>query len=231
MIAPSSHSRVAPIPARPKPVREPVSVFVVDDHHVVREGLIAILGREEDIRVVGQAENAEQALVSLSDADPDVVVVDYRLPGMDGVGLCREIAERRMRARVVVLSGFLDDDAVHASMMAGARAYVVKDVEAGELKRAIRAAARGETVIDPKVTGRIVGWAARADAPTLLGELRPSELQVLRLLCQGKSPKEISSMTKLRPQTVKSYLREIYTKLGVGSRAEAIAIALRRGIA
>jgi DNA-binding NarL/FixJ family response regulator len=219
------------MPALPAKKSQKVSVFVVDDHHVVREGLVAILDRESDIRVIGQAETAEQALDRLTDADPDVVVVDYRLPGMDGVGLCREIAERRMRARVVVLSGFLDDDAVHASMMAGARAYIVKDVEAAELKRAIRAAACGETMIDPKVTGRIVGWAARSDSPTLLGELRPSELQVLRLLCQGKSPKEISAATKLRPQTVKSYLREIYTKLGVGSRAEAIAIALRRGIA
>lgn len=231
MMATATSSRVAPKPVRTTEPRPPVSVFVVDDHHVVREGLVAILGRESDIDIVGEAESAEQALELLAGADPDVIVADYRLPGMDGVGLCREIAERRLRAGVVVLSGFLDDDAVHASMMAGARAYVVKDVEASELKRAIRAAARGETMIDSKVTGRIVGWAARADNPSLLTELRPSELQVIRLLCAGKSPTEIAAHTGLSPQTIKSYLREIYTKLGVNSRAEAIALALRRGIA
>jgi DNA-binding NarL/FixJ family response regulator len=208
---------------------EKVTVFLVDDHDVVREGLLSILGREPDIEVVGESSTAEGALESLDRTNPSVVVVDYRLPGMDGIELCREIAERRLRAQVVMLSAYLDDDIVYSALMSGARAYVVKDVESSELKRAIRAAARGETVIDPKVAGRILNWAARLD-PRATHALRPMELRVMRLLVEGRPNREIARLMGLSPHTVKSYLREIYRKLEVGNRAEAAAVALRRGL-
>jgi two-component system, NarL family, response regulator DevR len=223
----------AVVPAVPWPDAQPpcgrsITVFIVDDHDVVREGLAAILGREADMKIVGQAETAEEALESVPAVDPAVILVDHRLPGMDGVALCRAIAEMRLRAQVVVLSGLLDREVVAAALDAGARAYVVKDVEASELKRAIRAAARGKTLVDPKVAGRVVTGA--------WGEARqhvrfpPSQLNVVRLLVEGKSVADIAAATGLSHHTIKSYLRTIYRRLGVSSRAEAAAVALRRGL-
>jgi DNA-binding NarL/FixJ family response regulator len=207
----------------------PISILIVDDHEVVREGLISILRSEPDMVVVGQAESAEEALALLPELDPTVAIVDYRLPNMDGLSLCREIAERRLRVQVVILSVSLEEHVVEGALLAGARAYVVKDLEASELKHAIRAAARGETVIDPKVVGRILRMATRAD-PTFTGLLRPAHLRVLRLIARGKTNSEISSMLDLTLNTVKSYLQEIYERLGVSNRAQAAAVALRRGL-
>lgn len=205
-----------------------ITVFLIDDHDLVREGLKLILGREPDIAVVGDARSAEEALESLDDADPAVIVLDYRLGGMDGAALCREIAERRFRGRVVILSAYMDEDVVEAALLAGARGYVVKDVEAAELKRAVRAVARGETVIDPKVAGRVLSH--RRLAAGRQEGLRSIEMSILRLLVQGMSNGEIARVTGLSHHTVKSYLSTIYEKFGVNRRAAAIAVALRRGI-
>jgi DNA-binding NarL/FixJ family response regulator len=212
--------------ARP-PEGNVITLFVVDDHDVVREGLTAILDREPDIRIVGHAESAEEALAILPTRDPSVVLIDHRLPGMDGVALCRAIAGSRMGAQVVLLSATLDPDVVDAALDAGARAFVVKDVEATELKRAIRAAARGETLIDPKVVRRTQagGWTGSEDAL-----FPPSQLRVLRLLVEGMTAAQIAEATELSPHTIKSYLRLIYRRLGVSSRAEAASAAIRRGL-
>lgn len=206
-----------------------ITVVVVDDHDIVREGLAAILGREPDLEVVGQAESAEEALAILPAIDPTVVVVDHSLPGMDGLALCRTIASMPLRAHVVVLSGVLDDDVVQAALDAGARAFVVKDVESSELKRAIRAAARGETLVDPAVAHRGVSRKWDALSPDI--SFPPSQLKVLRLLVEGLSVAEIAAATGLSHHTIKSYLRTIYKRLGVSSRAEAASSALRRGLA
>lgn len=210
---------------------ERISIFLVDDHDVVREGLMSILDREPDLEVVGEAADAERAIERLPGADPDVVVLDYRLAGMDGIDLCREIAERRLRARVVILSAFLEEDVVQAAFMAGARAYVVKDVESGELKRAIRAAARDEVTVDPKVAGRVASSIANMDRSSTASGLGASEMQVLRLLCQGKSNERIAAAIGISVHTVKLYLGSIYTKLGVRNRSGAVGVALRRGLA
>jgi DNA-binding NarL/FixJ family response regulator len=204
-----------------------ITLLLVDDHDVVREGLKTILEREPDMRVVGEAASAEAALDLLPRLDPVVAVLDQRLPGMKGIELCREIAERRLRAQVVILSAFLEQETVESALRAGARAYVVKDVEAAELKRAIRAAAKGQTTIDPKVAGRFVEWAARRPRRRY-ASLSPRHLRVLRGLVEGKSAREIGRVTGLTLQTVKSYMREIYSSLGVNSRAEAVAAALRQ---
>jgi DNA-binding NarL/FixJ family response regulator len=206
-----------------------ITVVVVDDHDIVREGLTAILGREPDLKIVGQAESAEEALAMLPEIDPAVVVVDHSLPGMDGVALCRTIVALPLRAQVVLLSGLLDDDVVQAALDAGARAFVVKDVESSELKRAVRAAAQGETIVDPAVAHRGVSrkWNALSSDITF----PPSQLKVLRLLVEGLSVAEIAAATGLSHHTIKSYLRAIYKRLGVSSRAEAASTALRRGLA
>jgi DNA-binding NarL/FixJ family response regulator len=206
-----------------------ITIFVVDDHKVVREGLIAILDSEPHFMVVGQAESAEEALHALPQLDPKVVIVDYRLPRMDGLELCREIAERRLRAQIVVLSVSLEEEVVERALLAGARAYVVKDVESSELKRAIRAAARGETTIDPKVAGRKLRLSARLE-PSSAPVLRPAHLNVLGMIVRGMSNAEIASETGLSLHTVKSYVKETYERLGVTRRSEAVAVALRRGL-
>lgn len=206
-----------------------VRAFLVDDHELVRQGLVALLGRESDIEIAGIASSAEEALQRIPASDPDVVITDWRLPGMDGLDLCRELAELRSRARVVVLSAYLEEEAVFSAWLAGAAAYIVKDVEAGQLVRAVRAVARGERMIDPKVAGRIVGWASRVRS---VGNdhLPASQLRVLQLLSQGKSNDQIAAATGLSENTVKKYLTRIYRRLNVTGRAEAVAEAMRRGL-
>lgn len=209
--------------------RRDIRVFIVDDHDVVRAGLKALLEREADIKVVGEARSAEEALGVLADIDPEVVILDYRLPGMDGDAFCREVAERRLRAAVVLLSAYLDEEPVQASFLAGARAYVVKDVEAAELKRAVRAVAGGGTYVDPKVAGRLMGWAARLD-PRGTDSLRPTEIKILGHVAAGRTNAEIARLLSLSRHTVGSYLASVFRKLGVQQRAEAVAVAIRRGL-
>jgi DNA-binding NarL/FixJ family response regulator len=206
-----------------------ITIFVVDDHEVVREGLCAVLGSEPDFNVVGHAETGEEALELLEVLDPAVVIVDYRLPRMGGLSLCREIAERRLRSQIVIISVSLDESVVLQALLAGARAYVVKDVELGELKRAVRAAARRETIIDPKVTGRMLRLASRLD-PVTASSLRPTHLNVLRLIVDGLSNAQIAATTGLSLHTVNSYVKETYDRLGVSKRSEAAAFALRHGL-
>lgn len=217
---------ITPVALAPR--RSRIRIFLVDDHDVVREGLIAILGREADFEIVGEAKTAEEALELLQRLEADVIILDYRLPGMNGLDLCREIAERRMSMRVIILSAFIERNIVRASLMAGARGYVVKDVEARELKRTIRAVARGETMVDPKAAP-LVGSLGTSLQEVSLPVLRPSLLRVLRLLCDGKSIAEIADSLDLSIETVKTYIKTIYLQLGVNNRTEAAAVALRRG--
>ncbi|HEX9775634.1 MAG TPA: response regulator transcription factor [Actinomycetota bacterium] len=203
-----------------------ISVMLVDDHDLVREGLWSILAKERDFDVVAEARTGEEAIELLVDRDVDVIVLDLRLRDMSGVELCREIAERRLRAQVVVLSGSIDERNVGAALWAGARGYVVKDVDPDELKRAIRRVALGHTSLDPMVTRRFMEWAARLDR-TRLRALPPRQLRVLQGLAQGKSAREISNAQGLTYQTVKTYMRDIYRRLGVSNRTEAVAVAVR----
>ena len=207
----------------------PIRVFLVDDHDLVREGLAAILGREPDLEIAGEAASAEKALQRLPDAAVDVIIADVRLPGMDGMELCREIAERRIPGRVIILSAFMEDEVVYEAWLAGASGYVVKDVEAEPLKRAIRSVAEGRRVIDPKVAGTIAGWASRLELPS--AEHLPPYLQrVLKDLCRGKTNEQIAASTGLTLETVKKYLGRIYKRLGARGRADAILEARRRGL-
>lgn len=208
----------------------PIRVFLVDDHDIVREGLTALLERERDVVVVGQAASAEEALDALPWLRADILIVDVRLPGMDGMELCRELAEHRFPGRVIVLSAFLDDESVYAAWLAGASAYIVKDVDADGLMRAIRSVARGGRVIDPKVAGTIVGWASRLELESS-GVLSPTLHKVLRLLCRGQSNAQIAQASGLAVETVKKYLAQIYRRLEVQGRADAIFEARRRGLA
>lgn len=207
----------------------PVRVVVVDDHEIVRAGLAALLGREPDIHVVGLLEDADAALRAIDELSPDVAVVDYRLPGMSGVELCERIVSSQPGVAVIMLTTSLEDAVIEGALRAGARAYVYKDVDARELKNAIRAVSRGEAVLDPKVAGRVAAWAReRHDAGS--GALSVRETEVLRLVARGAHNKEISAELNLSDNTVRTYLRRILSKLECQSRSEAAAIATRRGL-
>lgn len=205
----------------------PMQVVVVDDHEVVRIGLRSLLDRERDINVVGTAETGERGLEVVEHLRPDVAVIDYNLPGMSGVELCAEIVNRWPDIRVVMLTTFLDDAVIRNSLDAGASAYVCKDVESRDLKRAIRQVSNGEAVLDPKVTGRVIGWARSHRYPAPLSK---REVDVLRLVARGFSNREVGEELELSVNTVKTLLVRAMRKLGCHSRSQSVAVAAKRGL-
>lgn len=208
----------------------PVSVVVVDDHEIVRAGLRTLLGRESDIHIAGMASTGEEGLDLVDETNPDVVVVDFGLPRMSGVELCEEILRRHPGKPVLILTTFLEDEVIQKSLEAGAKGYVYKDVEAKELKRAIRAVANGEAVLDPKVAGRVMGWVGKHRVIHGGQALSIRETEVLRLVARGASNEDAAEMLGLSLNTIKTYLQRALTKLGCHSRSEAAAIASKRGL-
>lgn len=204
-------------------------VVVVDDHEIVRAGLRALLGREPDIDVVAMASNGEQALEVIALHQPEIAVVDYSLPGMTGVELCERIVVSHPDVSVILLTTYLEDSVIRGALEAGARAYVYKDIDALDLKRAIRAVARGEAVLDPKVAGRVARWAHQRR--TAGGaSLSVRETEVLRLVAKGRNNKEIGLVLGVSENTVRTYMRRLLAKLDCQSRTEAAALAARRGL-
>lgn len=209
---------------------QPTRVVIVDDHEIVRAGLSTLLGREPDIDIVGMAADAEQALDLIDGVRPDIAVVDYSLPRMTGVELCATATRRFPDVAIILLTTFLSDDVVLGALEAGARAYVCKDVDATDLKKAIRAVARGDAVLDPKVAGRVARWAHRRRIGSDEGALSAREIDVLRLVARGRSNKEIAAELYLSENTVKTYVKRVMVKLDCHSRSEASAMAAQRGL-
>lgn len=207
-----------------------IRIVVVDDHEIVRAGLSALLSREDDIEVLAMAENAERGLRLVAELEPDVAVVDYSLPGMTGVELCERITRFHPKVAVVILTTYLDDEVIRGSLDAGARAYVYKDADATQLKRSIRAVARGEAVLDPKIAGRVAEWAQPGGPASRSRALSGRETAVLRLVAKGAHNKEIAVELDLTENTVRTYIRRVLTKLDCQSRSEAAALAARRGL-
>lgn len=208
----------------------PVRVVVVDDHEIVRAGLAAMLGREPDIHVVAVAATGEEGVELITELQPEVAVVDYSLPRMSGVEVCEQVTLRWPDIGVVMLTAFSHDDVILKSVEAGARAYVCKDIDGGELKRAIRAVAQGDAVLDPKVTGRVLRWAHRRNTGYGDDALSLREIEVLRLVAKGGTNKEIAQAMCVSENTVKTYLRRALEKLNCHSRSEAAATAAKRGL-
>lgn len=208
----------------------PVRVVVIDDHEIIRAGLSALLGRESDIHVVGMASTGEEGLDLIAELKPDVAVIDYSLPRMSGVEVCEEVVAQHPDTSVVVLTSFMHDEVILKSVEAGAQAYVYKDVEARELKRAIRAVAKGEAVLDPKVTARVLRWAHRRSVGYGDGALSLREIEVLRCVARGGTNKDIADEMHVSENTVKTYLRRALEKLDCHSRSEAAAMAAKRGL-
>jgi len=199
-----------------------VSVLVVDDHELVRRGLLDLLGTTADLRVVGAAVDGEDALRLASQTQPDVVLMDLSLPGTDGVEATRRMAGVSAASRVVILTSFSETERIMAALEAGAVGYLLKDAEPDELLRGIRAAARGEAPFSPR--------AATALLPRTAHHLSPRERQVLALVAQGLPNKTVARRLGISEKTVKTHLTSVFTTLGVTDRTSAALWAQRNGI-
>lgn len=202
-----------------------VRVLIADDHPVVRDGLRGMLAGEPDLEVVADASDGQEAVDRTRLFDPDVVLMDLRMPRVDGVSAIRALAAAGARARVLVLTTYETDRDVLTALEAGATGYLLKDAPRETLFRAVRAAARGERVLAPSVAQR-VGRGRGADA----GGLSPRELEILRLVADGASNQQAAQRLFISEATVKTHLLHAYAKLGVNHRAAAVAAAYDRGL-
>lgn len=203
-----------------------VRILIVDDHPVVRFGLRGMLEAYDDLRVVGEAGSGDEAIVLAAATRPDVVLMDLRMPGTDGAIATARIRQEHPRIRVLVLTTYEGDADILPAIEAGATGYLLKDTPIGTLTDAIRAAARGETILAPPVAARLV---THLQAPA--GEqLTPREVQVLGLVARGLSNSEIGRQLYIGEATVKTHLLRTFVKLGVNDRTAAVTVALARGV-
>ncbi|HSL84318.1 MAG TPA: response regulator transcription factor [Thermoanaerobaculia bacterium] len=213
-----------------------IRVLVVDDQALFREGVVTLLSAHGDVEVVGEAENGRQALEMVARLRPAVVLMDLRMPVLDGVSATREIVQRHPGCRVIVLTTFDDDDEVFDALRAGAAGYLLKDVSSEKLAEAIRVAARGESFLQPSIASKVLAELNRRPArPTradraLLEPLSERELEVLRHLARGASNREIAARVYLAEGTVKNYVSSILGKLGAPDRTAAALRARDLGI-
>ena len=209
-----------------------IRLLIIDDHEMVREGLKAMLLAEPDFSIVGDAANAGQALTLIERLRPDIVLLDVRLPGMSGVEICRTVTEKYPESAVIILTTFTDEHLVSQCIQAGARGFIVKDIERFDLKRSIRAVARGEAAIDPKAAVAMFAQLRRSpysQSEPLPEPLSSQQLVILRLVAQGNSSREIATQLYLSENTVKGYVQEILHRLGVKNRTEAVMVAVKQG--
>jgi DNA-binding NarL/FixJ family response regulator len=201
-----------------------ITVLLVDDHPVVREGLRGMLAAEDDLRVVAEAGGAAEAVAAVHAHEPDVVLMDLRMPGGDGVEATARVLAQRPATRVVVLTTYDTDADILRAVEAGAAGYLLKDASRAELAQAVRAAARGETVLAPSVAAKLV---SRMRSPV---ELSRREIEVLGLVARGRTNAEIGRELMISEATVKTHLLRTFGKLDVSDRTAAVTAALERGI-
>jgi two-component system response regulator DevR len=215
----------------PKREARPIRLLVVDDHKVVRVGLRTLLGGTERIHVVGEAETMATAITEAARLKPDVVLMDIRLPDGSGIEACREIRAARPEARVLFLTSFVDDDAVMATIFAGADGYLLKEIDEDALIRAIETVAEGRSILDSAVTQRMLAKMKAHSAPPAESRsesLSSQEQKVLALVAEGQTNKEIAASLGLSDKTVRNYLSNIFQKLQVSRRSQAAAFYARR---
>jgi DNA-binding NarL/FixJ family response regulator len=205
-------------------------VLICDDHEVVREGLRTLLSRREDIAVVGEAGTMQEAIDAAAKAKPDVVIMDVRLPDGSGVEACRAIREARPETHVIMLTSYADDEALFASIVAGASGYLLKQTRGQAVVDAIQAVAQGRSLLDPDVTGKVLERVRRGreQEDPAIASLTDQERKVLEHLAEGKTNREIGTALFLSEKTVKNYVSRILDKLGLSRRAQAAAFMADR---
>jgi DNA-binding NarL/FixJ family response regulator len=204
--------------------------MLVDDHEIVRDGIRAMLDPEEDVVVTAEAGTVREAIDEADRTRPDVIVMDVRLTDGSGIEATREIRAKLPNTRVLMLTSFADDEALFASIMAGASGYVLKQVKSGDLLRAIRAVGAGNSLLDPSVTSAVLDRLRKGKhllRDEKLARLSPQEERILQLVADGKTNKEIGDELRLAEKTVKNYVSSILSKLEVARRAEAAAYLAR----
>jgi len=215
---------------------EAIRVVIADDHLVVRTGLRLMLATSDDFALLGEAADGAAAVQLVAELQPDVVLMDLRMPGMDGLTAIGQIHERWPQIGVVILTTYNEDDLMIRGLRAGARGYLLKDCTLETLLHALRSAARGELLVQPEVMERILARASRSVAPTAPPpargplDLTEREREVLAGVARGERSKEIARHLHISERTVGSYLNSIFAKLGVDSRASAVAVAMERGL-
>jgi DNA-binding NarL/FixJ family response regulator len=208
-------------------------ILLVDDHEVVRVGVRALIERQPGMQVVGEAGTVREAVEQARSLLPDVVLLDVRLPGGDGLEACRQIKGERPETRIIVLTSFPDDEVLFDAIASGADGYVLKQIGSDDLVRALEQVGRGESLLDPSVTGRVfakmreVRQLERADA---FSDLSKREMQILALVAEGQTNREIADALHLSEKTVRNYVSVILSKLDLNSRAQAAAYAARNRI-
>lgn len=210
----------------------PVRVFLLDDHELVRRGIRDLLANEDDLDVVGEAATAPEALTRIPPTRPDVALLDVRLgddpESGNGVEVCRDIRSAHPEVACVMLTSFADDEALFASIMAGAAGYLLKQVHGNDLVGAIRRVAAGESLLDPAITARVLDRLRHPPAEAdPLADLSPQERRILDLIADGKTNRQIAAEMYLAEKTVKNYVSRLLAKLGMARRAEAAAYAAR----
>jgi two-component system, NarL family, response regulator DevR len=229
----SRHSK----PSRDGLPGEPVRVLIVDDHHIVRYGLRALLEEHRQIRVVGEAATGREALSIVETMKPNVVLLDLRLPDIDGLDVCRQIKSKTPSPAVLFLTSFADDRTVLGAIESGADGYLLKQVAGQDIPSLILTVARGGSVLDPLVTRRVLRAVQRPGLPGVgatpvnrLEILAPQEMRVLELVALGNSNKQIAALLQLSEGTVRNYLSAVFDKLRVESRVQAAALWLRHQV-
>lgn len=208
-------------------------IVLVDDHEVVRLGLKSLLERHPQFEVIGEAGNAKEALEIVERLLPDVVLMDIRLPGTSGIEVCEEIIKKFPEIRVIMLTSYAEDDMLFSAIRAGASGYVLKQIGAEDLMKAIEAVGRGEALLDPAVTQRVfqeVRRAVKEEESSAFSTLSQQEKHVLLLVSEGRTNREIAKALFLGEGTVRNYVSSILSKLGVSNRAEAAAYAVEHNL-
>jgi len=209
-------------------VRQEITVFLLDDHEIVRRGVANLLDAEDDIRVIGEAATQEEAVGRVHALDPDVAVLDVRLEHGNGIEACREIRSLHPRTACLILTAFADDEALLLAIMAGAAGYVLKQIRSSDLVDAVRRVAGGQSLLDPAVTARVlerIRSGPRQDER--IARLSHQERQVLELLAEGLTNRQIAERLYLAEKTVKNYVTSVLSKLGMARRTEAAVYAAR----
>jgi NarL family two-component system response regulator YdfI len=212
-------------------MNNPIRILVADDHLIIRQGLRLILETQDGFDLVGEASDGAEAVRLCAELKPEVVLMDLRMPGMDGLTAIERLRVEQPEIAVVILTTFNEDDLMMRGLRAGARGYLLKDTDRETLFNTIRAARRGETLLKPEIIARVLSQSGGSGATIpVQSDLTERELEVLRAVAQGERSKEIAINLGISERTVKAHLASIYNRLGVDSRAAAIAVASRRGL-